>query len=147
MVKSESPPQLSLNTLLQWGRYLWMHNGVVGGFMTVRRAMLAALSDAAYNTVQSFHSDSAVAFALFLHHLPDLGAQLQPSQLLNAMEARSTVGYRFGCRLGLGSHDRLCMPPGDVLTLTYARSLLHLEVLLCSLSLRHVSLMTDVVLS
>ena len=38
--------------LLQWGRYLWMHNGVVGGFMTIRRAMLAALSDAAYNTVQ-----------------------------------------------------------------------------------------------
>ena len=37
---------------LQWGRYLWMHNGVVGGFMAIRRAMLAALSDAAYNTVQ-----------------------------------------------------------------------------------------------
>lgn len=29
-----------------------MHNGVVGGFMAIRRAMLAALSDGAYNTVQ-----------------------------------------------------------------------------------------------
>ena len=74
---------------VQWGRYLWMHNGVVGGFMAVRRAMLAALSDGAYNTVQSFHSDSAVAFALFLNHLPDLNSQLQPSQLLRAMEVRT----------------------------------------------------------
>ena len=68
-----------------------MHNGVVGGFMAIRRAMLAALSDGAYNTVQSFHSDSAVAFALFLNHLPDLNAQLQPSQLLKAMEVREVA--------------------------------------------------------
>lgn len=38
--------------------------------------------------MQSFHSDSAVAFALFLNHLPDLNSQLQPSQLLKAMEVR-----------------------------------------------------------
>jgi len=38
--------------------------------------------------LQSFHSDSAVAFALFLNHLPDLNSQLQPSQLLKAMEVR-----------------------------------------------------------
>lgn len=42
------------------GRYLFMHNGVVAGFMQIRRALLAGLSDAAYNAVQSFHSDSAV---------------------------------------------------------------------------------------
>ncbi len=36
----------------QWGRYMWMHNGVVGGFMRIRRALLASLSDAAYDTVQ-----------------------------------------------------------------------------------------------
>ena len=81
-----------LSGLLQWGRYLWMHNGVVGGFMAIRRAMLAALGDGAYDTVQSFHSDSAVAFALFLNHLPDLNSQLQPSQLLKAMEVRTSEG-------------------------------------------------------
>lgn len=37
-----------------------MHNGVVAGFMQIRRRLLAELSDAAYNAVQSFHSDSAV---------------------------------------------------------------------------------------
>lgn len=71
---------------MQWGSYMFMHNGVIGGFMKLRRALLAFLSDAAYNAVQSFHSDSAVAFALFLHHLPSLTAPLQPSQLLAAIE-------------------------------------------------------------
>ena len=37
-----------------------MHNGVVAGFMQLRRRLLAELSDAAYNAVQSFHSDSSV---------------------------------------------------------------------------------------
>lgn len=37
----------------QWGRYLFMHNGVVGGFMGIRRKLLDTLSDAVYNTVQS----------------------------------------------------------------------------------------------
>ncbi len=71
----------------QWGRYLWMHNGVVGGFNRVRRHLLAVLSDAAYNTVQSFHSDSAVCFALFLNELgPDLTVQQPPDVLLRAMQ-------------------------------------------------------------
>lgn len=70
----------------QWGRYLWMHNGVVGGFSQIRRHLLGQLSDAAYNAVQSFHSDSAVSFALFLHHLPDMFAQQTPDVLLQAMQ-------------------------------------------------------------
>ena len=60
--------------------------------MKVRRALLAVLSDAAYDTVQSFHSDSAVAFSLFLRHLPDLAGQHPPHVLLRAME----VGPRSG---------------------------------------------------
>ena len=71
-----------------------MHNGVIGGFMGVRRAMLALLCNDAYETVQSFHSDSAVAFALFLHLLPDLQAELTPVQLLQAMEVRRAVSCR-----------------------------------------------------
>ncbi|KAL6762357.1 nucleophile aminohydrolase, partial [Haematococcus lacustris] len=70
-----------------WGRYLWMHNGVVGGFLQIKRALLSLLSDEAYNCIQSFHSDSAVSFALFLHHLPDMARQQPPEVLLQAMEA------------------------------------------------------------
>jgi len=58
----------------------------VAGFMKVRRALLSELSDTAYDTVQSFHSDSAVCFSIFLHHLPDLTSQHPPNVLLHAME-------------------------------------------------------------
>ena len=68
----------------------------VGGFMRVRRALLAVLSDAAYDTVQSFHSDSAVAFSIFLHHLPDLTQQHPPHVLLRAMEVRPLSELRTG---------------------------------------------------
>ena len=64
----------------------WRCGPQVGGFMRVRRALLSVLSDAAYDTVQSFHSDSAVAFSIFLHHLPDLTQQHPPHVLLRAME-------------------------------------------------------------
>jgi hypothetical protein len=43
-----------------------MHNGVVAGFMQIRRRLLAELGDAAYNAVQSFHSDSAVRWAAWV---------------------------------------------------------------------------------
>lgn len=72
----------------QWGRYMFMHNGVVGGFMKIRRSLIGSLSDAAYDTVQSFQSDSAVCFALFLHHLPNLTSLHPPYVLLRAIEVR-----------------------------------------------------------
>lgn len=46
-----------------------MHNGGIGGFMQIRRKLLSLLSDACYDRVQSVHSDSAVAFAVFMHQL------------------------------------------------------------------------------
>jgi len=52
----------------------------------VVRRLLNQLSDAAYNSVQSFHSDSAVPFAVLLNHLPDLVQQQPPNVLLNAMQ-------------------------------------------------------------
>lgn len=78
----------------QWGRYIWMHNGVVGGFTKIKRRLLDQLSDAAYNSIQSFHSDSAVCFAVFLNHLPDLVQQQQPNVLLNAMQVREMTCLR-----------------------------------------------------
>jgi hypothetical protein len=80
----------------QWGRYLWMHNGVVGGFNIVKRALLATLSDAAFNSIQSFHSDSAVAFAIFLSHLPDVEAQHPPDVLLRAMQVGACPSKCWG---------------------------------------------------
>lgn len=65
-----------------------MHNGVVGGFMKIRRVLLSFLSDAAYDTIQSFHSDSAICFSVFLNYLPDLTSRHSSYTLLKAMEVR-----------------------------------------------------------
>ena len=130
----------------QWGRYMWMHNGMVcftvslvdkthgwhclqqselsaagcpaqvGGFMKIRRALLSVLSDAAYDTVQSFHSDSAVCFSVFLHHLPDLTSQHPPHVLLRAIEVlfillsptHMSMTVAWNCQHLTDSHR--CMP-------------------------------------
>jgi hypothetical protein len=51
------------------GRYLWMHNGGIGAFHLVRRALLKTLRDDVYQQCPSFESDSAVSFALFLNQV------------------------------------------------------------------------------
>ena len=88
--------------------------------MKVRRALLSELSDAAYDTVQSFHSDSAVCFSIFLHHLPDLTSQHPPSVLLHAMEVipgafpkydaipAQCLGRRFSCCMPWQRATKLC---------------------------------------
>jgi hypothetical protein len=81
-----------------------MHNGVISGFMGIRRKLLACLSDAAYNAVQSFHSDSAVSFALFLNHLPDLSTQHSPAVLLRAMEVSVGGGWIVRLYAGVRVH-------------------------------------------
>ena len=53
------------------GRYMWMHNGGIARFRRLRRKLLDTLSDEVYETVCSFHSDSAVCFSLFLERLYD----------------------------------------------------------------------------
>ncbi|KAI8105103.1 hypothetical protein M9435_000274 [Picochlorum sp. BPE23] len=67
--------------------YLFMHNGVVAGFLDIRRQLISIMNDEAYNAVQSFHSDSAVCFGLFLHHLPDTKKRQTPEVLLRAIQA------------------------------------------------------------
>jgi hypothetical protein len=57
----------------------------------IKRTLLGTLSDAAYNSIQSFHSDSAVSFAVFLNHLPDMTRPQPPEVLLQAMEVRDNT--------------------------------------------------------
>lgn len=110
------------------GRYLWMHNGVLGGFMTVRRALVAGLSDAAYDAVQSFHSDSAVAFAVFLHHLPDLESRHPPVVLLAALQDTLATIAAAQDAAGVTEPSLLnfCVADGDTLLATrYVTALLN----------------------
>ena len=102
------------------GRYLWMHNGVIAGFSAIRRALVASLSDAAYDAVQSFHSDSSVAFGVFLHHLPDMEAPHPPVVLLAALRATLDAIAASQAAAGVTGTSLLnfCMSDGESLVAT-----------------------------
>ena len=107
------------------GRYLFMHNGVVAGFMAIRRELLAQLRDAAYNAVQSFHSDSAVSFALFLNHLPDLEAPQPPEAILRALQATIATITRIQAATGIIDVSLLNYVVSDGATLVATRFVSH----------------------
>jgi glutamine amidotransferase len=52
----------------QYDRFLWMHNGHIGGFGQIKRELRDHLSDEFYNYIQGT-TDSEHAFALFLNEL------------------------------------------------------------------------------
>ncbi|GLC44069.1 hypothetical protein PLESTB_000932700 [Pleodorina starrii] len=105
----------------QFSRYMWMHNGVVAGFAQIRRSLLETLSDCAYNAVASFHSDSAVSFALFLNHLPDIRAQLAPDVLIKAMQDTIATISAVQRRHGITSTSLLNYVVSDGTTLIATR--------------------------
>jgi glutamine amidotransferase len=54
----------------EYGRFLWMHNGMVRDFSRIKRRLRASLPDHLYNNIGGT-TDSEHAFALFLHLLGD----------------------------------------------------------------------------
>lgn len=54
----------------QFGRFLWMHNGMLSNFRKIRRKLRRALTDERYDMVQGT-TDSEHAFALFLDFMGD----------------------------------------------------------------------------
>lgn len=64
------------------GRYLWMHNGGVGGYGTIRRTLLAGLDDQCFDYAMSNGpSDSSLCFAIFLNQLRKTMGRRQGGQL------------------------------------------------------------------
>ncbi|RUS13691.1 hypothetical protein BC938DRAFT_477721 [Jimgerdemannia flammicorona] len=51
-----------------YGRFMWMHNGVIARFEKIKRLLTNSLSDEFFNIVQG-NTDSEWAFALFLNQL------------------------------------------------------------------------------
>lgn len=52
----------------QFGRFLWMHNGIIRDFCRIKRRLCASLPDHLYNMIGGT-TDSEHAFAVFLHLL------------------------------------------------------------------------------
>ncbi|UPQ99188.1 peptidase family M20/M25/M40 protein [Chloropicon primus] len=73
------------------GKYMFMHNGNIGNFLKVRRILLRELREDVYNGCQSFHSDSAVCFAVFLNQLVDLEVEYSPIELSHKMSQAMQV--------------------------------------------------------
>jgi glutamine amidotransferase len=53
-----------------YGRFLWMHNGIIEGFWQIKRRLRGSLPDPLYNAIEGT-TDSEHAFAVFLHLLGD----------------------------------------------------------------------------
>jgi len=66
------------------GVYSFMHNGDVGGFRALRRALLRRLDDERFDAIQG-GTDSEHAFALFLQHLGDVHAHASADAMLDAL--------------------------------------------------------------
>jgi len=103
------------------GNYLFMHNGVVAGFLDIRRQLTAVMKDEAYNTVQSFHSDSAVSFGLFLHHLPDMNRRHSPEVMLRAVQATVSTITRIQRENGIEGLSLLNFVVTDGVTMVATR--------------------------
>jgi len=63
------------------GKLMFMHNGEIAKFTTLKRRLQTDLLDVPFNTVQG-NTDSEWAFALFLSKLPDCNAQSFTSETL-----------------------------------------------------------------
>lgn len=71
----------------RFGRYLWMHNGGVGGFNQVRRILLPTLSEEAFDfAVTNGSSDSALCFAVFLSQVPDSMTESNPAEMRDRLD-------------------------------------------------------------
>jgi len=66
------------------GRYSFMHNGEVAGFLATRRTLLNSLSDAAFGMIKG-STDSEVMFALIMDRLGADPAQASLDQLAEVM--------------------------------------------------------------
>lgn len=71
-----------------YGRFMWMHNGMVADFHRIKRKLRHGLSDKFYDMIEGT-TDSEHAFALFLNELPTLDE-------VDSGEMRKTLVWTIG---------------------------------------------------
>lgn len=67
------------------GQLMFMHNGVLGGFKSMRRKLLRRLNDQAYDAIQG-STDSEHLFGLLLNHIADPFGTVSCEELVHAVE-------------------------------------------------------------
>lgn len=68
----------------QWGRLLFMHNGSIGAFPKIRRALLASLSDEAFSIIEGT-TDTEHLFALLVDEILKDGGSQAPECLARCL--------------------------------------------------------------
>ncbi|GAQ82748.1 hypothetical protein KFL_001220160 [Klebsormidium nitens] len=89
------------------GRYMWMHNGEIGGFSALRLPLLNALRPEVAQKCPCFESDTAVAFAVFLNQLDDPMVQLAPTALAPLMAATIATIRHVAVQNGRGDETSM----------------------------------------
>lgn len=68
----------------RYGRYLWMHNGMIAGFSRIKRRLRQSLPDRIYLAIEGT-TDSEHAFAVFLSLLGDADGPMSTGEMGQAL--------------------------------------------------------------
>jgi predicted glutamine amidotransferase len=107
-------------------RFAFCHNGSVGDFARLRRALLRDLSDEAYARIEG-STDSELLFAMFLDELEDDGADAMAAALARVVRRVAAADAREPSYLNLcvtDGHEAACTrwsndPEGRIATLYF----------------------------
>jgi predicted glutamine amidotransferase len=101
------------------GKLSWMHNGMVGDFPKIRRALLRELNDKAYDAVLG-STDSEHLFGLFLNNLSDPAGPVTTEEMVEAMFAMFNDLDRLLLEHDIRSHSylNLCVSNGHAIIAT-----------------------------
>lgn len=88
------------------GQLMFMHNGVLGGYKSIRRRLLRTLNDTAYDAIQG-STDSEHLFGLFLNHIQDPFGHVTNEEMVYAMTKMFEDLDRLLVEGGVRSHSYL----------------------------------------
>jgi predicted glutamine amidotransferase len=115
-VRAASPglPVTELNCHpFAWGPLAFMHNGFIGDFQRIRRALTARLSETAYAAVKG-STDSEHLFGLFIDHWRGLADEADPAErLAAAMQATITQAAALAAAAGVDAMSLLNLAVTD----------------------------------
>jgi ergothioneine biosynthesis protein EgtC len=109
----------------QHGRYLWMHNGDIGGFRAIERTLRDSLPDALYHAIEGT-TDSEHTFAVFLDCLGDAETPREVGKIARALTDMVARLEQWRAEAGIEeiSHGNYAVTDGQCLvTLRYVSDL------------------------
>lgn len=85
-----------------FGRYLWMHNGTIEGFRSIKRRLQESLPDPLYHAIEGT-TDSEHSFAVFLHLLGNTDDTVSAKTLGNTLAKTIQQLEQWRAEAGLSS--------------------------------------------